>query len=297
MVRMRLTTDAFLCRDGARASGGGSALDDVPPMREAARMSNAGRFVWYELLTTDPKAAIAFYREVVGWKTEPFGEAGDYTMWVGGQGPLGGVTELPEAARQMGAPPYWQANVEVANVDETVARVEELGGQVFHVEDVPTVGRFAVIADPQGAVLAVVTLHGEMASHDLAKPGEFSWHELYTSDHEAAFSFYEQIAGWERLDELDMGPMGTYLLWGRDGKQLGGMMTKPAGMKTPDGREVPTSWMYYVTVADLDAALDRAKARGVRVLNGPMEVPGDQRIVQLLDPQGAAFAMVTPPKR
>jgi len=258
-------------------------------------MTNTGRFVWYELLTSDPKGAIAFYTEVMGWKTQAW-EQGDYTMWVGSQGPLGGVTPLPEQAKQMGAPPFWQANIEVANVDETVAKVKQLGGQVYHTEDVPTVGRFAVIADPQGAVIAVFTPQGKMESHDTSKPGEFQWHELYTTDHEAAFKFYQAIAGWERLGEFDMGPgMGTYVLWGRGGKQLGGMMTKPKDMKTPDGREVPPSWMYYVTTDDLDAALARAKARGATVLNGPMEVPGKQRIVQLMDPQGAAFALVTPP--
>jgi uncharacterized protein len=255
--------------------------------------SEAGRIVWYELLTTDRAAAIAFDPDVVGWKTEPW--QGDYVMWVSDQGPIGGVTPLPDAARQMGAPPYWQANVVVENVDATIAKVEQLGGKVYHVETVPTVGKLAVIADPQGAVITVFTPERAMPPHDLARPGQFSWHELYTTDHEAAFAFYREIAGWERLGEHDMGPMGTYLLWGRGGTQLGGMMTMPPGMATPDGRSIPPSWMYYVTVADLDAALARAKASGARVLNGPMEVPGGQRIVQLMDPQGAAFALVTPP--
>jgi predicted enzyme related to lactoylglutathione lyase len=174
--------------------------------------------------------------------------------------------------------------------------VKQLGGQVYLTEEVPTVGRFAVIADPQGAVIAVFTPASDMKAHDVAKPGEFSWHELYTTDHEAAFQFYNAIAGWERLGEFDMGPMGKYLLWGRGGQQLGGMMTKPKAMKTPDGREVPPSWLFYVTTDDLEGALARAKARGARVLNGPMDVPGGQRIVQLMDPQGAAFALVTPTK-
>jgi predicted enzyme related to lactoylglutathione lyase len=194
----------------------------------------------------------------------------------------------------MGVPSYWQANVQVENVDETVAEVKRLGGQVYVQEEVPAVGRFAVIADPQGAVIAVFTPAADMQSHDVAKQGEFSWHELYTTDHEAAFTFCERIAGWEKLDEYDMGPMGKYLLWGRNGKQLGGMMTM-TGMKTPDGRDVPPSWMYYVTTADLDGALAKAKEKGAMVINGPMVVPGGQRIVQLLDPQGAAFALVTPP--
>jgi len=258
--------------------------------------TNTGRFVWYELLTTDPKGAIAFYTDVIGWKTQPW-ETGEYTMWVGSQGPLGGVMTLPEDAKKMGAPPHWNANVEVANVDQTVAKVKELGGRIYvPPTDVPKVGRFAIIADPQGASIAIFTPSGEMASHDVSKGGEFSWHELVTTDHAAAFTFYNQIFGWEKLSEFDMGQMGKYWLWGRGGKQLGGMMTLPKGMKTPDGREVPPSWMYYVTTEDLDAALARAKARGARVLNGPMEVPGGQRIVQLMDPQGAAFSLVTPPK-
>jgi predicted enzyme related to lactoylglutathione lyase len=255
---------------------------------------NAGRLVWYELLTTDPKEAMAFYSEVVGWKTEAWGP-GNYTMWVGSQGPLGGVMMLPDNSKKMGAPPHWMVHIQVGNVDATVAKVKELGGQVFVTEDIPTVGRFAIIADPQGAVISLFTPTNDMAPHDIAKHGEFSWNELYTTDHEAAFKFYQTIAGWERLGELDMGAMGTYLLWGRGGKQLGGMMTKPKDMKTPDGRDVPPSWMFYVTTDDLDAALERAKTRGARVLNGPMEVPGGQRIVQLMDPQGAAFALVTPP--
>src|SRR5262245_42709699 len=113
--------------------------------------TNTGRFVWYELLTTDPKAAIDFYTNVVGWTTQPFGEGGDSARWAGSQGPLGGVTLLAAPAKEMGAPPYWQANVQVANVDETVAKIKELGGKVYVAEDIPTVGRFAVIADPQGA--------------------------------------------------------------------------------------------------------------------------------------------------
>ena len=263
-------------------------------MLRAMTDTNTGRFVWYELLTTDVPGAIAFYSDVVDWKTQKW-ETGDYTMWVGSQGPLGGVTPLPDRAKQMGAGPYWQANVQVADVDQTVEAAKRLGGQVLVAEDVPTVGRFAIIADPQGAVIAVFTPSGAMQPHDTARPGEFSWHELYTTDNEAAFGFYNKIAGWERLGEFDMGPAGKYILWGRGGKQLGGMMTKTRDMKLPDGRDLPPSWLFYITTDDLDAALARARARGARLINGPMPVPGGQRIVQLLDPQGAMFALVTPP--
>lgn len=247
--------------------------------------SNTGRFVWYELMTTDPKAAIAFYGEVIGWKTQAF-EGGDYTMWVGSQGPLGGVMTLPEPAKQMGAPPHWMASVEVADVDAAVARAKELGGRVY-VEplDMPTIGRYAVIADPQGASIAVFKPASSMAAHDSEKHGEFCWNELLTDDREGAFRFYNQLFGWERMLDHDMGPMGIYLIYGRDGKQLGGMFNKPKEMP------MPPAFMYYVEVDDLDAALTRARNNGAKVLNGPMEVPGGARIVQLMDPQGAAVSL------
>jgi uncharacterized protein len=246
--------------------------------------SNTGRFVWYELMTTDPKGAMAFYSEVIGWKTQPFENS--YTMWVGAQGPLGGVMLLPEPAKKMGAPSNWMAHVEVTSVDETVKRVRELGGAV-HVEpqDIPTIGRFAVIADPQGASISVFTPGQAMPAHDSGTHGEFSWHELITTDQEAAFTFYHAIFGWERLLDHDMGPMGVYVIYGRDGKQLGGIFNKPKDMP------MPPSFLYYVSVDDLDAALKRATNNGGKVMNGPMPVPGGARIVQLMDPQGAMFAL------
>jgi uncharacterized protein len=246
--------------------------------------ANNGKFVWYEHLTKDPKAAIEFYGDVVGWQTRPFAEGNPYVMWVGGQGPLGGVMELPVEGVAMGAPPHWMAHVQVADVDRTAARIKQLGGQVHkQPEDIPTVGRFAVIADPQGAFLSIFQPAGDMALHDPSQPGEFCWSELLTRDSAAALAFYAQLFGWQILEEMDMGSMGTYRIFGLGSQRLGGMMSVPAGS--------PPRWGYYTSVPDLDAALARATRRGAKVMNGPMEVPGGARIAQLVDPQGAAFAL------
>src|SRR5690242_3298508 len=113
--------------------------------------ANKGRFVWYEYLTRDVQAGIAFYSDVVGWKTQPFGEDNGYTMWVGSQGPLGGVMRMPDEAAKSGASPFWMAHVQVDDVDATAAQATKLGGKVWKdPTDIPTVGRFAVIGDPQG---------------------------------------------------------------------------------------------------------------------------------------------------
>src|SRR5215471_10407839 len=133
----------------------------LPPLESTPRwasrrllMENAktGHFVWHDHLAKDPKAAIAFYTEVVGWRTQAFGDGGHYTMWVGSQGPMGGVMQLPDEAVKMGAPPHWTGNVQVADVDATVQLTKKLGGKVYkEPSDIPTVGRFRVTPARQGA--------------------------------------------------------------------------------------------------------------------------------------------------
>jgi uncharacterized protein len=246
---------------------------------------NRGRFVWYEHLTRDVPAAISFYSEVAGWKTQPFNDDGEYTMWVGGQGPLGGVMKL--TAEMGGAPPHWMAHVQVDDVDATAAAAKQLGGKVHHEPtDIPEVGRFAVLADPQGAVISVFRpVGGEMELHDPAKEGEFCWNELLTSDGVAAFRFYSELFGWRVLEEMDMGPMGKYRVFGLGELRLGGIMA------LPKGASMPPAWLYYVNTRDLDASVARATRNGGKVMNGPMDIPGGGRIAQLSDAQGAAFAL------
>lgn len=247
-------------------------------------MANEGLFVWYDHLARNIPAAISFYSEVIGWKTEPFGKDG-YTMWVSGQGPLGGVMGLGDELARAGTPPHWMAHVQVADVD-AAARAAAAGGGKIRTPptDIPTIGRFAVIADPQGATLSLFQpLRGQdMPPHDLSRDGEFRWNELLTSDSEAAAGFYTKLLGWRILEELDMGPMGKYRIFGQGDRRLGGMMTTAV--------PVPPSWLYYASTSDLDAAVARATRRGAKVTNGPMDVPGG-RVAQLVDPDGAAFAL------
>jgi predicted enzyme related to lactoylglutathione lyase len=243
-----------------------------------------GRFVWYDLMTSDPKKAEPFYQKVAGWGTQVWNGQQPYTMWTVNGNPIGGVMDMPPG---LNAPPHWIAYIAVPDVDATVKQAESLGGKTHHKPtDIPSVGRFAVLADPQGAVFAVFTPQDNPPGHD-GKPnvGEFSWHELATTDYKAAFRFYQALFGWENLVEHDMGPMGIYFIFGRNGKQLGGMFNKPAEMPGPP------NWLQYVLVDSADRAAERVKANGGQVLNGPMDVPDGDRIAQCLDPQGGAFAV------
>ena len=248
-----------------------------------ADSSNRGRFVWYDLMTTDAKGAQAFYPKVVGWGTEVWQGPQPYTMWTNGGTPMAGIMPMPGAA---GAPPHWLAYIGVPDVDATVKEAESRGAKTMvKPQDIPKVGRFAVLTDPQGAAFAVFKSENESPeSAGGPKAGEFSWHELATTDYDAGFRFYEALFGWNKEMDHDMGPMGVYRIFGRNGQQLGGMFNKPPEIPSPN-------WLQYVMVDGATAAADRVKANGGQVLVPPMEVPGGDWIAQCMDPQGAMFAV------
>lgn len=253
-------------------------------------MSNAeirGRFVWHELMTTDPQAAGAFYSKILRWKTQPSGMP-DYTLWVSGKTMTGGLMAQPEDVRQSGAPPSWLVYIGTPDVDGTTAAAARLGGKVLKAPaDIPSVGRFAVLADPQGAAFAVFT--PSPAPADAAPSTAFTWHELATSDQQGALAFYSELFGWSRGPAHDMGPAGSYQLIEHGGAQVGG------AYKLMDTSK-PPHWLTYIRVASVDKAAAAAKAAGGRVTQEPMEVPGGSRIAQILDPQGGAFAVHEPVK-
>jgi predicted enzyme related to lactoylglutathione lyase len=247
-----------------------------------------GRFMWYELLTTDPKAAQDFYTNTLGWTVTMFESLGmPYPMWTRSGVPIGGAMELPDEAKQAGAPPHWLMYVGADDVDATHRSALEVGGRSYVApRDIPTVGRFAVLADPQGAVFALYNpQHPAPAPDGAPQDGDFSWHELATTDQAAAFEFYSRLFGWRTIEENQMERIGIYRTFGRDLTQEGGMFTMPADM------QMPPHWWLYVKVADVERTAETVKARGGRVLNGPVRVPGGHLIAQCMDPQGAAFAL------
>lgn len=250
-----------------------------------------GRFVWYELLTSDPGAATGFYTELIGWETAEWGEGENpYVMWTTDgtpEGSIGGVIPLPEEAKKAGAPPHWLPYVGTSDIEATVSEAEKLGGKVMvALTEIPTVGRFAILSDPQGAVFSVFAPEGQAPGHE-GPPGvgEVSWHELATTDHPAAFEFYQALFGWKKTESMDMGPMGIYQMYGRKEMTLGGMFNKSEDMPGPP------AWLLYIMVESVDEAVERVPELGGKVLSGPMEVPGGGRIAQCMDPQGAAFAL------
>jgi uncharacterized protein len=246
-----------------------------------------GRPLWYELMTTDMKAAEAFYRNVVGWKTSPFEGAGQpYTMFNrSGDIPIAGLMTKPAEVK---APPFWAMYVGVPKLEDAAAHIKRLGGSAHtDVIEIPSVGRMQMMMDPQGAAFYIFEpSSAEQRPETAPEVGEGSWHELMTTDAPAAMKFYQQVFGWQPSEAMDMGPMGTYQMFNRPHGMIGGMMNKP-----PEMANVPPNWQIYFRVPNADEAAERIKANGGKILNGPMDVPGGDRIVNAMDPQGAAFGL------
>jgi uncharacterized protein len=246
-----------------------------------------GRFVWYELMTTDTAAAKAFYAKVVGWGTRGAPAPGPaYTWFTAGGALVAGLTGLPEDGRKMGVTPLWIGYVSVNDVDAIAARIKHLGG-VLHVPptDIPHISRFSVVADPQKAMLALVKWRtpGEQQSVEPGKPGHVGWHELLAADGQKAFAFYGELFDWHKAD-ADIGPMGTYQMFSAGGQTIGAMCTKPRTDPVP-------FWLYYFNVDNINAATERVMAGGGQVVDGPHDVPGGAWIARCTDPQGAMFAL------
>jgi len=250
-----------------------------------------GKFCWYELMTTDVVAATAFYETVVGWGIKDSGMPGmAYSILsVEGVG-IGGMMALPEEAGKAGVRPGWLGYVWVADVDAAAERVKAAGGAIHKSgTDIPGVGRFSVVADPQGAIFYLFRDAGGERPPTPAPwtPGLIGWHELHAGEQEAAFAFYAGQFGWTKGEAFDMGgAVGTYQLFATGGAEaVGGMMNKMDAFPRP-------FWLYYFSVGNIDAASARVTGAGGQVLNGPQEVPGGAWILQCLDPQGAMFALV-----
>jgi len=250
----------------------------TPPVR--------GRFLWHELMTTDTRSAADFYTRVAGWETQPWDKNPSYTMFTVNGRRVAGLMALPEPY----SPLMWLPYIGTPNLDDTVRQAERRGGKVLKKpSDIPTVGRFAILQDPQGAIFVAFTpLAPQDPSAADAAPavGDFSWHELLTTDWTGALAFYRALFGWEETESLDMSfGMGTYQMYGWKGRTLGGMYNKP---KQSPG---PPAWLSYIKVTDAKTAAATIKELGGQIMNGPMEVPGGSWITAGLDRQGAAFAV------
>ncbi|EIM27975.1 VOC family protein [Microvirga lotononidis] len=252
-----------------------------------------GDFIWYELLTSDADAAARFYGAVTGWQTRAAqGTDRDYRIFGSRGEDVGGLMALPADAARAGMRPTWLGYVAVDNVDATADEIVRAGGtEHMQPTDIPGIGRFAMLADPQGVPFYVMrgVSDGTSTAFDQSQFGHCHWNELATSDPTAALAFYQARFGWEKGDAMPMGEMGEYRFLQHRGQTIGAVMKR-----MPEGP--PPAWMFYFGTEDIDAAAKAVPGNGGTIHYGPAEVPGGVFIIVASDPQGALFGLVGPRK-
>lgn len=159
-------------------------------------------------------------------------------------------------------------------------------------EDDDSVGRIAMVTDPQGAPFYIMDPvppegGGESDVFSVTEPQRVRWNELATSDPDAAIAFYKKHFGWGQEGEMPMGELGAYRFIQRGDVGLG------AVMPLMDGYPAPV-WNFYIGVDDIDRAHAAVKANGGTITNEPMEIPGGEYAMNAIDPQGAPVGFVGP---
>jgi predicted enzyme related to lactoylglutathione lyase len=246
-----------------------------------------GTFCWVELATSDPAGAKKFYEEIFGWEhhDDPIPGGMVYTMLLQGGKNVGALYEINEEMKAHNVPPHWLSYVSVASVDETVAKATELGGQVPRpAMDVMDIGRMAVLSDPTGAHFALWEPKTVQGAQLVNEPCTLCWNELMTTSVEDAGKFYTNLFGWSA--DADTG-MPQYTMFKNGDRPASGMMAI-----TPDMGPVPSSWHVYFAVANCDATFKKATAAGASPLVPPTDIPEVGKFSMLMDPQGAAFAVI-----
>jgi predicted enzyme related to lactoylglutathione lyase len=243
-----------------------------------------GTFCWSELAASDQAAAKDFYAALFGWNAEdrPVGEDVVYSMMSLDGRHVAAIAPQPERQRAAGATPMWNSFVSVESADAALARAVDLGGSAHAPAfDVFDAGRMAVVQDPQGAYFELWEPREHHGAGLVNAPGALTWNELRTSDLDGAQTYYAGLFGWR--GEPFAGSPEPYVSLQSADADAGGMRALGPGEPAP-------YWLVYFGCADIDATVGRAVELGATKMHGALDI-GVGEIAQLLDPQGATFAL------
>ncbi len=245
---------------------------------------------WFELSSTDPDASLAFHAALFGWGHvhNDMGEMGNYTFLRNANGTIGALCGMPPGSE--GRPSSWGVYFGVVDLDASVVRARELGGQLlFDPFEVPGHGRGAVIADPTGAVFSLwqPAAQADAGDFTMFEDHAIGWVELATRDAPAAKAFYSALLGWDFQPTAVPAPGVDYAEYSVAGTRFGGVMAM-----TAEWGDMPSHWSLYIPVPDVDACLARGVELGGKVCVPAFDAPGVGRIARLDDPTGAGVYVI-----
>jgi predicted enzyme related to lactoylglutathione lyase len=241
--------------------------------------------LWVDLSSADPTASRAFYSSLFGWDVEanPDPQYGGYALArIGGQDVAGiGPRQSPEA------PTAWMLYLGTHDAEALATNVQACGGNIIAPPfDVADQGRMAVFQDPSGAFISAWQPKA-MGGFHTGAPNTFGWAELNSRGIEKAIPFYNQVFGWTHLTR-EMGEgMPPYTEFQLGGQSIAGGME----MNPMVPAHVPSYWMVYFTVDDVDSSFRTAIEAGGHEMLPPHQFPGG-RFAILSDPQGAVFGLI-----
>ena len=270
---------------------------DIPPLAAPGEGSALpGKIVWHDLLTDTPDETMAFYGGLFGWTFEPLGVPGaNYTLIRHRGRLIGGMVDQNRLATSADIS-QWVVVLSVADVARATQTLADAGGTVF---TPPTSlggrGIISVVADPQGAVLALLQTDGQDPSDTGAEApvGGFLWDELWASDAADAAAFYQRLAAFDmqRLAAGSEQAPVAYTVLSSQGIPRLGIRQRPADDLAP-------SWASYLRVADeagLEAVVARTEALGGKVLMPVTQRPRGGHVAVIAGPSGAGIALQTWP--
>jgi predicted enzyme related to lactoylglutathione lyase len=249
----------------------------------------AGVPCWVETLQADTRAAAAFYEDLMGWSFIGSEDPGDEHDWSYLVARLGGADVAGLGALPAGVAPAWVTHVRVDSADAAAETARAAGGTVVDGPiDASPAGRFAVLADPLGAVVCAWEAGIREGAERINEPGAWAMSALQTPDPGRAASFYEAVFGWHAEP---WGPVHLLRLPG----YAGGTEAQPVprdvvAVMAPAAPGAATAWGVDFWVADLDAAVARAAGLGGRVLMPVHDRPPFRSAV-VADPEGATFSL------
>ena len=250
-----------------------------------AKTAVAHKPVWTDLSTSDPQGAREFYSAVFGWKVEvnPDPQYGGYALAkVHGKDVAGiGPKPMPEA------PVAWTVYIGTPNAAETAKKAEAAGAKIIApVMEVGDQGHMAIIQDPSGAYLGLWQA-GKMQGSQSEGSSSMGWAELNARGFDKAESFYKKLFGWGEKKTPGAGENPEYTEFQLHGDSVAGGME----MNPMVPAEVPSYWMVYFNVDNVDKAFDKVIEHGGKEMLSPMDMPGG-RFAIVSDPQGASFGLL-----
>ncbi len=244
---------------------------------------------WNELHTSDRAKAEAFYHALFGWTSSPVEMSPDYTYHLlnrpdTGQMFAGSHQQGPDEADQ---PSFWLTSLGARDVDAVTAQAVEQGATVvMEPMDIPNIGRFSLLVDPQGATVSILSYFDGGSAPDPGQGhGSIVWHELLSSNPAASGAFYSSLLGFDSKDE-DMGGATARVFW-QNGSMFADIAPKPRA-------DLPDAWIFYVEVENAKQTIDLAASAGGSVVQPPFQYPSIGTLAWLADPTGALFGIMQP---